>query len=130
MGFVAPLTCTQATRTFFAILLQFRDETLSQLRFGCHLHRGREIVRQRRFKIFPFTADRMPESNFPSVQHLSREILYQARRIDFIAENRMAEMMKMHTNLVGASAVQPALNQARPGTRAKDAVFGLGRPST
>ena len=72
----------------------------------------------------------MPESKLPSVQHLSGKIFRRARPIDFIAENRMTEMMKMHTNLVGASAVQPALNQARPSTRAKHAVFGLGRAST
>src|SRR5947207_9504823 len=113
--------------------LRYTNKTLSvdpiQLRFGCPLHRGREIVRQRRFKIFPFTADRMPESKLPSVQHLSGKLCRRARPIDFIAENRLTGMMKMHTNLVGASAVQPAFNQAGHGTRAKDAVFRFGRAS-
>ncbi len=52
----------------------------------------------------------MMEAELPRVQHLAREISCEARRINFIAEHGMTEMMKMHANLMGASAVQPALN--------------------
>jgi hypothetical protein len=69
-----------------------------------------EIRWQRRFKIFPFTGARMMEAQLPRVQHLAREILRQMRCIDFVAEHRVAEMMKVHANLMGASAMQPALN--------------------
>jgi hypothetical protein len=52
----------------------------------------------------------MPEPKSPGMQHLAREIFCKPRRIDFIAEHWMAEMMKMHPNLMSASAVQPAFN--------------------
>ena len=52
----------------------------------------------------------MMEAQFPRMQHLAWEIFRKARRINFIAEDRVTEMMKMHPNLMGASAVQPALN--------------------
>src|SRR6266550_3024838 len=38
-------------------------------------------------------------------------------------------MMKMHTNLMGASAIQPAFDQARLIPRANDAVLSFGRSS-
>ena len=52
----------------------------------------------------------MTEAQLPCVQHLAREIFRKARRINFVAKNRMTEMMKVHANLMSASAVQPALN--------------------
>ena len=75
------------------------------LRFDCQFYRGREIVGQRRFKAFPFLSARMTKSKLPRVQHMSRKILCQARRIDLIAEHRVVQMMKMHANLMGPSAV-------------------------
>jgi len=69
----------------------------------------------------------MAKSNFPGVQHLSWEIFYQAHRINFIAQHRVTDMMKMHPDLVSPSTVQPALNQARLISRAQDAIFGFGR---
>jgi hypothetical protein len=44
------------------------------------------------------------------MQHLAREILCKPLRIDFIAENGMAEMMKMHADLMSAPAMQTAFN--------------------
>ena len=52
----------------------------------------------------------MMEAELPCVQHLARQIFRKARRINFIAEHRMTEVMKMHANLMGASAVQSAFN--------------------
>src|SRR6266545_3781456 len=69
----------------------------------------------------------MAESNFPGVQHLSREIFCEARRINFIAQHRVTDMMKMHPDLVSPSTVQTALDQARMISRAEDAIFGFGR---
>ena len=39
------------------------------------------------------------------MQHLSRKILCEPRRIDFIANHWVTEMMKMHANLMSPSAV-------------------------
>ncbi len=47
----------------------------------------------------------MTEAQLPCVQHLAREIFRKTRRIDFVAENCVAEMMKVHANLMSASAV-------------------------
>ena len=63
-----------------------------------------EIVRQRRLKIFPFLSARMPKSKFPRVQHLTGKILCGAA-IDFVTDHWMAEMMKVHPNLMGPAAV-------------------------
>src|SRR5436190_1566117 len=54
---------------------------------------------------FPFLSARMAKFKLPRMQHLSWKILCKARRIDFIAEHRMTEMMKMHADLVSPSAV-------------------------
>ena len=72
-----------------------------------------KIVRQRRLKIHPFTAARMMKTQFPCMQHLARKIFNESRRVDFIAKNRMAQMMKMHPNLMRAATVQFAFNQTR-----------------
>ncbi len=69
----------------------------------------------------------MAKSNFPGVQHLAWETFCQARCINFITQHRMADMVKMHPDLVGAPTVQPALDQARLVPRAQDAIFGFGR---
>jgi len=62
------------------------------------------------FKIFQLAGARMMEAELPCVQHLAREIFRKTRRINLVAEHRVAQMMKMNTNLMGASAVQPAFN--------------------
>ena len=72
----------------------------------------------------------MAKTQFPRMQHLSREILCQARRINFIAQHRMTEMVKMHTNLMRASAMQSAFDQARLVPCANDAVFSFSCATT
>jgi len=52
----------------------------------------------------------MTEAELPRVQHLTREIFRNARRINFVAEHGMSEMMKVHANLMGAPGVQPAFD--------------------
>jgi hypothetical protein len=64
-----------------------------------------KIRGQRRLKAFPFLSPRMAKSKFPRMQHLSREILCESRRVDFVAKHWVTEMMKMHANLMGPSAV-------------------------
>jgi len=69
-----------------------------------------EIPGQGRLKVFPLAGARMSKPDFPSMQHLPEQMLFQARCIHFVPEYGVAEMVKMHTNLVRATAVQPALN--------------------
>ncbi len=52
----------------------------------------------------------MTEAKLPRVQHLARQIFRKARCINLIAEHRVAEMMKVHANLMGAPGVQPAFD--------------------
>ncbi len=52
----------------------------------------------------------MMEAELPRVQHLAQKIFRKTRRINLIAEHRVTEVMKMHANLMGAPAVQPAFN--------------------
>lgn len=68
----------------------------------------------------------MAKSNFPGVQHLSWEIFRQARRINFIAQHGVTDMMEMHPDLVSPPTVQPALDQASLISRTQDAIFGFG----
>jgi len=53
----------------------------------------------------------MLKPEFPGMQHLARIIFRQFWRINFVAQYRVTEMMKMNANLMGASAMQPALDQ-------------------
>src|SRR3954464_7040821 len=54
----------------------------------------------------------MAETEFPRVEHLAGEISGAFAAVKFIAENGMAEMMKVDPDLVGAAAVQNAFDQA------------------
>ena len=53
----------------------------------------------------------MLKPEFPGMQHLARIIFRQFRRINFVAEHRVTEMMKVDANLMGASGMQLALDQ-------------------
>ena len=64
------------------------------------------------------------------MQHLSRESFCVFLAVDFVAENRVTKVMKMHTNLMSASAVQSAFNQACLIARSNDAILGSGCPAT
>ena len=54
----------------------------------------------------------MTESEFPGVQQLARKIAGAFAAIQFISEDRMAEVMQMNPNLMGPAAVQDAFNEA------------------
>src|SRR5262249_15882786 len=84
----------------------------------------------RGFKLFPFAAPRMTEAKLPSMQHLARKIFGQACSIHFATDDRMTHMMKMHSNLVRASAVQSAFDQTCFLIGANNAIFGLCWPAT
>ena len=51
-------------------------------------------------------------TQFPGVQHLSSEEFCEFAAINFVAQHRMPEVMKMNANLMGASAMQSAFDQA------------------
>ena len=61
------------------------------------------------------------------MKHLAREISGALPTVKFVAKDRMAEVMKVDANLVGASTVDRAFDQARVTTRTHDAIFGPGR---
>ena len=119
-----------ATESEVTLRFARNDNRSYVLGFDYELNRGREIRGQRRFKMFPFAGARMMEAKLPRMQHLVRKIFRKPWRIDFVAENGVTEMMKMHANLMSASAVKPAFDQTCLITRADDAIFGLGRSST
>jgi len=54
----------------------------------------------------------MVEPELPCVQHLSRKLSRAFVSVNFIAKDRMPEVMQMHANLVRASAVQHAFDEA------------------
>jgi hypothetical protein len=53
----------------------------------------------------------MFKTQLPSMQHLPRKSFRESAAVNFVAENGMAEMMKMHPNLMGSAAVQSAFEQ-------------------
>src|SRR5260370_11248215 len=67
----------------------------------------------------------MLKTQFPGVKHLSRKIFRVLRAVYFITENRMTEMMKVHTDLMRPPAVQFAFDQADLIRRAHDPIFRL-----
>lgn len=88
-----------------------------------------EIRGERCLEEFPLACARMLKGQFPRVQHLAGEILRKPRRIQFVTENRMAKMMKMHADLMSASGVQAAFDQACLVACTNHSVIGLGCPS-
>ena len=77
--------------------------------------------------MLPFASARVTKTERPCVQHLARKILSEPRRVDFVTQHRIAKMMQMHSNLMSATTVQFALNEARLLGRAQNAIFSLGR---
>ena len=47
----------------------------------------------------------MAKSKLPRMQHLPVEIICEARRVNFVAKHWVTEVMKMHANLMGPSAM-------------------------
>lgn len=88
-----------------------------------------EICGQRCLEVFPFVRARMLEAQFPCVQHLPGEIFPKSRRIQFVTKNRMAKMLKMHADLMSASGVQAAFDQACLIACTNHAVLSPGCPS-
>jgi hypothetical protein len=69
----------------------------------------------------------MTEGEFPGVEHLAGIIAGAFAAVEFVAEDGVAEVMQMHSDLVGPGAVQDAFDEADvvPGT--ENAVFGFRR---
>ncbi len=65
----------------------------------------------------------MRKCELPRVQHLARQIFGKPRAVDFVAENRVTEMMQMHADLVRAAAVQFAFDQTRALVLPNDPIF-------
>ena len=86
-----------------------------------------QIVRQWRFEILPFADARVTEAELPCVQHLPRKIVGEPRRVNFVAQHRMTEMVQVHTDLMCAATVQSAFNQTSLFARTKNAILSFGR---
>ena len=85
-----------------------------------------EIVRQRSFEILPFAYARVTKAELPRVEHLAGQIFREPRRVDFIAQHRVTEMMQVDADLMGAATVQFTFNQTCLVVRTKNPVFGFG----
>ena len=86
-----------------------------------------QIIGQRSLKVLPFASARVTKTELPCVQHLARIIPSEPRCVDLVTQHRIAKMMQIHSNLMSATTVQFALNDARLLGRAKNAIFSLGR---
>ena len=53
----------------------------------------------------------MMKSELPRVQHLSRKFGCALSSVNFVAKDRMTEMMQVHANLMCASSVEHAFDQ-------------------
>src|ERR1051326_2028761 len=71
-----------------------------------------EIIRERCFQIHAALRSWMIETKFPRMQHLPREPSGTFSAVNRVPENRMAEMLKVHANLMSATTVQAAFQQA------------------
>src|SRR5215472_15490984 len=67
------------------------------------------------------------ETQLPCMQHLTRKVFSQPRRVDFVTQHWIAKMMQMHPNLMCAATLQFAFNETRLLARAKDSIFSFGR---
>lgn len=67
----------------------------------------------------------MSEAEFPGVEHLARIIAGSFAGVDFVAEDGMAKVMKVDSDLVGAAAVENAFDQADLSVGTENAIFGF-----
>ena len=86
-----------------------------------------QIIGQRSFKVLPFAGARVTKTQLPSVQHLAGKILGDPRRVDFVAQYRITNVMQMYPNLMRAATVQFAFNQTRLFAGTKNAIFSFRR---
>ena len=100
---------------------------MGEISQACHSNGLFEIVRQWSFEILPFGCARVKEAELPRMEHLARETFREPRRVDFIAQHRMTEVMQMHADLMCATAVESAFKETCLLVRVKNAVFGPGR---
>lgn len=71
----------------------------------------------------------MGETEFPGVQHLPRKFSRAFASINFVAKNRMPEVMQVHANLVSPSTVQHAFDKADSILRFHHAIIGACGPT-
>jgi len=71
----------------------------------------------------------MAEGELPGVEHLAGEISCAFAGVEFISQDRVAEVMEVDADLVGAAAVQRAFDQAHVAARTNYSIFGFRRSS-
>ena len=67
----------------------------------------------------------MAEAELPSVEHLAGKITGALPAVKLVAENGVAEVVKVNPDLVGAAGVESAFDQAHFAARSDNAIFGL-----
>ena len=87
-------------------------------------HEVIEVLGQRRFEVHFRKTPRMRETKLPGMQHLTGKIFRQLRRVNFVADHRVTEMMQVHADLMSASTMQDALDQTHLSAGAQHFVFG------
>ena len=121
---------------FHALLVQVAQGGVDDIEGGLKFAHGRlrwdasfhEVGRDRRLEIHSLAGARMREAEPPRVQHLPGKPA--ALAIDFIAEQRMAEVLEMDANLVRAAGVQRAFDErpVRQVRQARDSSVFAARP--
>ena len=71
----------------------------------------------------------MSKTKPPGMEHLSRIIGGRLAPVQGISEERISEMFKVNTNLVGASGVERAFDERAGAQLLQDTVFGFRRAS-
>jgi hypothetical protein len=90
-----------------------------------HRHRGGEVGGDGGFEAHFGAGARVAEGEFPGVEHLAGIIAGAFPAVQFVAEDRMTEVMQVDADLVGPAAVQGAFDEADPVAGTQDAVFGF-----
>lgn len=67
----------------------------------------------------------MAEAELPGVKHLAGKISGTFTGVKFVAEDGMAEVMKVNADLVGPATVQSAFHEAHVAARTEDSIFGF-----
>jgi len=67
----------------------------------------------------------MAEAELPGVKHLAGKIPGSFAGVKFVAEDRMTEVVKVNTDLVGAATVQSAFHEAHVAARTQNSILGF-----
>ena len=67
----------------------------------------------------------MAEGEFPGVEHLAGDMAAAFSCVEFVAENGVAEIVKVDPDLMRAAGVENAFDEAHVTARFQDVIFGF-----